>query len=161
MSKLKITLVKGRYGFAEPTADFPTNLAENHHVVVDAKKPLVRVLLAATETAAAALKGKEIEPIYAGNDQITGFPMYQVAGATKALNNVRYEQRIETALERGATLIQKATAIAKAKGVTKEELLGLYMQQAKNAAIARSEGTAQRTAPTNLVQQHVIGTYNS
>lgn len=151
MSKLKITLVKGRYGFGEPTKDLPTNLAKNHHVVTETGKQMVRVLLAATEKAAATMKNQEVDVIYSGNDATTGFPMYQVAGATKALNNARYEQRVETALQRNATLLVKAQTIAKETGVDVNQLVGLYMQQAKNAAMARAE--QPKSSPMNLVQQ--------
>ena len=151
MSKLKITLVKGRYGFGEPTKDLPTNLAKNHHVVTETGKQMVRVLLDATETAAAAMKGKEVDVIYSGNDATTGFPMYQVAGATKALNNARYEQRVETALQRNATLLVKAQTIAKETGVDVNQLVGLYMQQAKNQAAARA--AQPKSSPMNLLQE--------
>ena len=148
MSKLKIEIVQGRYGFANPNADYATNLAQTHHVVKAQGKPLVRVLLAATETEAQAFKGKEIDVVYAGNDQMTGLPMYQIAGATKALNNARYVGRVETAMERNAILLTKAKEIAQKTGVSAESLIGLYMQQAKNASEKRN---ATVNNPNNLV----------
>ena len=93
MSKLKIEIVQGCYGFANPTADYATNLEETHHVVKAQGKPLVRVLLAATEPEAQAFKGKEIDVTYAFTERRTGLIMYQVAGALSACNTARYRRK--------------------------------------------------------------------
>jgi len=148
MSKLKIEIVQGRYGFANPNADYATNLAQTHHVVKAQGKPLVRVLLAATETEAQAFKGKEIDVVYAGNDQMTGLPMYQIAGATKAFNKVRFAGRVKTIMERNSLVLMEAAEESQKTGVSEEKLLAMYMQQAKNAS---EKAKATVNNPNNLV----------
>lgn len=156
MSKLKIEIVVGRYGFANPTADYATNLAQTHHVVKETGKPLVRVLLAPTETAAQAFKGKEIEPVYSGKDLMTGLRMYQVAGATKAFNRARKVENLKSTMEFNAIVLMSAAEESQKTGVSEEKLLAMYMQQAKNASEKRN---ATVNNPNNLVsaQSSLLG----
>ena len=133
MKKIKIVKIQGRYGFGKATADVPTNLIDTHHIYGTggrkSQDALVRVMLAATETEAAAFNGKEIELVYAGNDLNTSLPMYQVAGAVKARNKERMIGRVQNI----AQLMSVVNETAKLQGVDAGQLMHYVMQSRQNS----------------------------
>lgn len=151
MEKIKIVKIQGRYGFGKATASVPTNIIDSHHIYGaggrKSQDALVRVMLAATETEAAAFNGKEVELTYAGQDLNTSLPMYQIAGALKARNHERMIGRVQNL----AKMMKVVQETAKLEGVDQNQLMHYVMQSRQN-----SHRTVQNQTQNVATNAHVL-----
>ena len=150
MEKIKIVKIQGRYGFGKATASVQTNIIDSHHIYGaggrKSQDALVRVMLAATETEAAAFNGKEVELTYAGNDLNTSLPMYQIAGAVKARNHERMKGKVQNL----AKMMKVAQETARVEGVDATQLMNFIMVERSNSRNYRNNRNVTQNAPVNV-----------